>query len=110
LYLQFTWNVTFILCLAYLRKRQNLQRTYNYKSTKNLKKKTGRGPTRFVYFDRLDELLGEKPNNSNPHSIDVATMQEVGYDNSATIPNPDAYEEPSNTITPSSKRNEAIHQ
>jgi hypothetical protein len=96
--------------MAYLRRRHNLQRTY--KSTKNLKKKTGRGPTRFVYFDRLDELLSEKPNNSSPNSIDVATMQEVGYDNSAIIPNPDAYEEPSNTITitPSSKRNEAIHQ
>nr|CAI5846436.1 unnamed protein product [Callosobruchus analis] len=42
-----------------------------YKNTKDKKNKSGRCPVRFVYFDRLDELLGEKPNNCSPHTIDV---------------------------------------
>nr|CAI5854010.1 unnamed protein product [Callosobruchus analis] len=51
------------------KKWENLIRTY--KNTKDKKNKSGRCPVRFVYFDRLDELLGEKPNNCSPHIIDV---------------------------------------
>nr|CAI5829058.1 unnamed protein product [Callosobruchus analis] len=51
------------------KKWENLIRTY--KNTKDKKNKSGRCPVRFVYFDRLDELLGEKPNNCSPHTIDV---------------------------------------
>ncbi|KAI4455563.1 hypothetical protein MML48_9g00005580 [Holotrichia oblita] len=45
--------------------------------TKDNKVKTGRGPVRFAYFDRLDELLGDKPINCSPHSIDVAEVDSV---------------------------------
>nr|CAI5847389.1 unnamed protein product [Callosobruchus analis] len=51
------------------KKWENLIRTY--KNTKDKKNKSGRCPVCFVYFDRLDELLGEKPNNCSPHTIDV---------------------------------------
>lgn len=51
------------------KKWQNLMRTY--KVSKDVKTKSGRGPTRFLFFDRMDEFLGDQPNNSSPHSIDV---------------------------------------
>ncbi|VEN44007.1 unnamed protein product [Callosobruchus maculatus] len=51
------------------KKWENLVRTY--KNTKDKKNKSGRCPVRFVYFERMDELLGDKPSNCSPHTFDV---------------------------------------
>ncbi|XP_066602476.1 uncharacterized protein [Prorops nasuta] len=51
------------------KKWQNLVRTY--KSRKDIKSRTGRGPVKFVFYNRLDELLGDSPTNACQHSIDV---------------------------------------
>ncbi|VEN54142.1 unnamed protein product [Callosobruchus maculatus] len=51
------------------KKWENLGRTY--KNTKDKKNKSGRYPVRFVYFERMDELLGNKPSNCSPHTFDV---------------------------------------
>ncbi|XP_018574656.1 uncharacterized protein LOC108913573 [Anoplophora glabripennis] len=57
------------------KKWENLVRTY--KSSKDLKTKTGRGPTKFMFFNRMDEILGDTPTNSSPHSIDVCNISQV---------------------------------
>lgn len=49
-----------------------------YKSCKDTKSKTGRGPTRFTFFQRMDEILGDSPTNSSPHSIDVDKIPNSG--------------------------------
>ncbi|KAJ8912400.1 hypothetical protein NQ315_013466 [Exocentrus adspersus] len=55
------------------KKWENLCRTY--KNCKDLKSKTGRGPTRFKFFEKLDEILGGAPTNCSPHSLDVCRSQ-----------------------------------
>lgn len=47
------------------KKWQNLVRTY--KNTKDVKSRTGRGPVKFTFYDRLDE----SPSNASPYSLDV---------------------------------------
>ncbi|KAF5296566.1 hypothetical protein FQA39_LY12484 [Lamprigera yunnana] len=50
-------------------KWKNLPRSYsNYKTNCN---KTGRKPTRFLYFEEMDQLVDQKPNYSSPHSFNV---------------------------------------
>jgi hypothetical protein len=44
---------------------------------KDHKKKTGRGSTRFLFFEQLDALLGDTPTTASPHSIDVAQITPV---------------------------------
>jgi len=46
-----------------------------YKNTKDIKSRTGRGPVKFNFYERLDELLGDSPSNASPHSIDVDELQ-----------------------------------
>lgn len=46
-----------------------------YKNTKDVKSRTGRGPVKFTFYDRLDELLGDSPSNASPHSLDVDELQ-----------------------------------
>jgi len=66
------------------KKWQNILRTY--KSCKDSKKQTGRGSTRFLFYDKMDEFLRQKPNNSSPHSIDVLDNNiEVQDKNTAVI-------------------------
>ncbi|CAH0562923.1 unnamed protein product [Brassicogethes aeneus] len=65
-------NMTSTGCL---KKWQNLLRTY--KVCKDAKSKTGRGPTRFNFFEKMDGFLGSQPNNSSPHSIDVQLLGEA---------------------------------
>jgi len=44
----------------------NLVRTY--KNTKDVKRsRTERGPVKFTFHDRLDELLGDSPANASIH-------------------------------------------
>jgi hypothetical protein len=47
-----------------------------YKATKDNKKKTGRGRTRFLFYEQLDLLLGDTPTNSSPQSIDVSVLDQ----------------------------------
>jgi hypothetical protein len=56
------------------KKWANLVRTY--KSVKDFKKKTGRGSSRFLFFNKLDEILDENPTNASPHSFDVSRIGE----------------------------------
>ncbi|KAJ8914167.1 hypothetical protein NQ315_016246 [Exocentrus adspersus] len=51
----------------------NLLRTY--KATKDTRNRTGRGPVKFEYFNRLDELLDDSPSNASPHSLDVSEIE-----------------------------------
>lgn len=59
--------------MACKKKWQNLVRTY--KNTKDVKSRTGRGPVKFTFYDRLDELLGDSPSNASLHSLDVDELQ-----------------------------------
>lgn len=59
-------------------KWKNLVRSYN--ASKDLKTRTGRGPSRFQFFSEMDELLGEKPTNKTKHSMESSsnnTIEEV---------------------------------
>ncbi|KAK5648035.1 hypothetical protein RI129_002927 [Pyrocoelia pectoralis] len=42
-----------------------------------MKGKSGRCPTRFLFFKQLDKILGSEPNISSPHSIDPSESGEV---------------------------------
>ncbi|KAK4887499.1 hypothetical protein RN001_003770 [Aquatica leii] len=56
-------------------KWKNLIRSYsNAKSNNN---KSGRRPLRFMYYDEMDRLLGNKPNYASPHSIDITRVEEL---------------------------------
>jgi len=46
-----------------------------YKNTKDVKSRTGRGPVKFTFYDRLDELLDDSPANASPHTLDVDELQ-----------------------------------
>lgn len=59
--------------MACKKKWLNLVRTY--KNVKDVKSKTGRGPVKFTFYDRLDELLGDSPSNANLHSLDIDKLQ-----------------------------------
>ncbi|XP_029666527.1 trihelix transcription factor GT-3b-like [Formica exsecta] len=59
--------------LACKKKWQNLVLTY--KNTKDVQSKTGRGPVKFTFYNRLDELLGDSPSSASPHSLDVNELQ-----------------------------------
>lgn len=48
-------------------KWKGLVRSYN--KAKDIKMRTGMGPSRFNFFDQLDEILGNKPKNHCSHSI-----------------------------------------
>lgn len=52
------------------KKWSNLVKTYT--NCKDMKRRTGKGPTRFQFFDELDEILGDKPNIASPHTIDIS--------------------------------------
>lgn len=43
--------------------------TRSYSKAKDNKNLSGRGPTRFLFFDALENILGEKPTNACNHSI-----------------------------------------
>lgn len=58
------------------KKWQNLLRTSTYKTCVDNKNKTGRGPIRFLFFDRMNEFLGSPPSNCSPHSLDVHKILE----------------------------------
>lgn len=65
-------QVTPVLCQ---RKWNNLLRTY--KATKDNKNGTGRAPTRFLFFKKMDDFLGDKPNISSPHAVDVSKIPSI---------------------------------
>lgn len=54
----------------------NLVQSYN--KSKDIKKKTGRGPSRFNFFNEIDDVLGNKPSNSSPHSFDIGKVERQG--------------------------------
>lgn len=49
-------------------KWKNLLRSY--KAAKDQKVKTGRGASRFHFYEQIDELLGEKPTNKCLHALE----------------------------------------
>lgn len=60
-----------INCTPELCKKKWLNLLKTYKACKDLKGKTGKGPSRFLFFERMDEILGREPNFSSPHTIDL---------------------------------------
>lgn len=63
----------------------------SYRKAKDMKSKSGRAPSRFMFFEQLDEILGNSPSNSCNHSI-----------NSENITS----EDPSCSVTPEPPNNE----
>ncbi|KAI4463728.1 myb/sant-like dna-binding domain [Holotrichia oblita] len=55
------------------KKWQNLVRTY--KSTKDIRSRTGRGPVKFSFYSRLDDILGDLPSNASPHLLDTDNIE-----------------------------------
>jgi hypothetical protein len=56
-------------------KWKNLLRSY--KVAKDTKNRTGRGPSRFHFFDKMDDLLGEKPSNKCSHSLESSSLDNL---------------------------------
>jgi hypothetical protein len=46
------------------------------KSCKDHKNKTGRGPSRFLFFEKMD-LLGEKPSNKCEHTLESSNLLHI---------------------------------
>lgn len=67
--------------------------TRSYKKAKDNKIRTGTAPSRFQYYDLMDELLGKKPSNSSSHSInsDESVLQK-------TLPLPSTSKDTDNNI------------
>lgn len=51
----------------------NLVQTYN--KAKDIKTRTGKGPVRFLFFDNIDSILGYKPSNSSPYSLNLGSVE-----------------------------------
>ncbi|XP_018576862.1 uncharacterized protein LOC108915337 [Anoplophora glabripennis] len=49
-------------------KWKSLERSY--KNAKDNKTKTGRSPSRFYFYDQMDNILGNKPTNSSEHTLE----------------------------------------
>ncbi|CAH1379966.1 unnamed protein product [Tenebrio molitor] len=49
-------------------KWKNLLRTY--KTAKDSKKRTGNAPSRFNFFNDIDDIIGKKPSNSCTHTLE----------------------------------------
>ncbi|KAK5648073.1 hypothetical protein RI129_002965 [Pyrocoelia pectoralis] len=60
----------------------------SYRKSKDNQNRTGRGPSRFNFFDLMDELLGSNPTNSSPHSINSSTPEPPG-ESSCSTPTPE---------------------
>lgn len=62
-----------------------------YRSIKDNKgpKKTGRGAQNYKYFEKIQEIVGDKPSN-NPRS---STVLDIGVNNKDVFPAHDAIEE-----------------
>jgi hypothetical protein len=56
-------------------KWKNLLRSY--KSCKDHKNKTGRGPSRFLFSEKMDDLLGEKPSNKCEHTLESSNLLHI---------------------------------
>uniref|UniRef100_A0A1Y1K6X1 Myb/SANT-like DNA-binding domain-containing protein n=1 Tax=Photinus pyralis TaxID=7054 RepID=A0A1Y1K6X1_PHOPY len=56
-------------------KWKNLMRSY--KTAKDNMLKTGRGPTRFLFFSEMDGVLGEKPSSSATHTLESNNLQNL---------------------------------
>jgi len=61
-----------------------------YKNTKDVKSRTGRGPVKFTFYDRLDELLGDSPANASPHTLDVDELQSQNTEIEFRAPTPNS--------------------
>ncbi|KAK4882597.1 hypothetical protein RN001_005916 [Aquatica leii] len=72
--------------VACKKKWGNLLQTY--KSVKYLKKKSGRGSTRFQFYEMLDEILGDNPTNASPHTLDVANLNATRLEATANNASP----------------------
>lgn len=46
----------------------------SYKTTKDKMKSTGQGVTRFLFFNQIDELVGDKPSNSSGNTLESSTI------------------------------------
>lgn len=42
----------------------------SYKATKDKKRATGQGATRFMFYDQMEEILSDKPSHSFGHTIE----------------------------------------
>ncbi|KAK9695873.1 Myb/SANT-like DNA-binding domain [Popillia japonica] len=64
-------------------KWKSLTRSYN--KAKDTKSRTGQGPTRLMFFDLLDELLGSKPTNTSTNSLDSLSSRENTPESTYTL-------------------------
>ncbi|KAK4886405.1 hypothetical protein RN001_002676 [Aquatica leii] len=59
-------------------KYKSLERTYKSNKDKNLK--SGRGASRFFFYDKMEELLGNKPANKNDHTLESSVPSPLSLD------------------------------
>ena len=65
-------------------KWKSLMRTY--RSNKDAKNRSGSGQVRFYFFEQMDELVGNRPQNSCTHSLESATTEEEAPEQGVDIP------------------------
>ncbi|KAK4871595.1 hypothetical protein RN001_015719 [Aquatica leii] len=61
----------------------------SYRKVKDNQNRTGRGPSRFNFFELMDEVLGSKPTNSCSHSNNSSTP-ESSNQSSCSTPTPES--------------------
>lgn len=49
--------------------------TRSYKKAKDTKNRTGQGPSRFLFFDKIEDILGNKPSNKCSHSVNSMDIE-----------------------------------
>lgn len=49
--------------------------TRSYKKAKDTKNRTGQGPARFLFFDKIEDILGHKPSNKCSHSVNSMDIE-----------------------------------
>ncbi|KAF5287104.1 hypothetical protein FQA39_LY16089 [Lamprigera yunnana] len=74
---------------------------------------TGRKPTRFLYFEEMDQLVGQKPNCSSPHSFNVLSVNSsAGTSKESSPSRPDTPStddtNESTELTPRNKRKQQV--
>lgn len=65
-------------------KWKSLTRSYN--KAKDTKIRTGQGPPRFMFFDTMDEILGNKPTQNCKHSLNSQNVESNSKKNNGEIP------------------------
>lgn len=58
----------------------------SYTKAKDTKNRTGQGPSRFLFYEMLDDIVGNQPKNSCTHSLNVLeTSENIDKENVETM-------------------------